>query len=68
MSLRDFAAKEKVERAKLLLAQSTMSISDISEALGFNSQSYFGSVFRKITGMTPTEFQRIHTGSQEVKS
>lgn len=68
MSLRDFAVKEKVERAKLLLTQSTMSISDISEALGFNSQSYFGSVFRKLTGMTPTEFQRIHTGSQEVKS
>ena len=68
MSLRDFAVKEKVERAKMLLAQSAMSVSDISEALGFNSQSYFGSVFRKITGMTPSEFQRIHTGSQEVKS
>ena len=68
MSLREFAVKEKVERAKMLLAQSAMSVSDISEALGFNSQSYFGSVFRKITGMTPSEFQRIHTGSQEVKS
>ena len=57
MSLRDFAVEKKVERAKILLSQSKMSISDISEALGFASQSYFGSIFRKIAGMSPSEYQ-----------
>lgn len=65
MSLREYAVKEKVERAKTLLTQSTMSISDISETLGFNSQSYFGSIFRKITGMTPSEYQVGHACSKE---
>jgi len=65
MSLRDFAAKEKVQRAKVLLTQNKMSISDISEALGFNSQSYFGSVFRKLCGMTPSEYQLNHGGNKE---
>lgn len=65
MSLHDFAAKEKVERAKILLSQSNLSISDISEALGFNSQSYFGSIFRKNTGMTPSEYQMGHAASTE---
>lgn len=68
MSLRDFAAKEKVERAKLMLTQSNLPISDISEALGFNSQSYFGSIFRKIVGMTPSEYQLSHIRSKEAKS
>lgn len=68
MTVRDFAAKEKVERAKILLTQSNMPISDISEMLGFNSQSYFGSVFRKITGMTPSEYQLSRRDSREAKT
>ena len=57
MSLRDFAVEKKVERAKYLLDHTNMSVSDISETLGFSSQSYFGSVFRRIAGMSPSEYQ-----------
>lgn len=57
MSLRDFAVEKKVERAKYLLDHTNISVSDISETLGFSSQSYFGSVFRKIAGMSPSEYQ-----------
>lgn len=67
MSLRDFAVREKAARAMTLLSQTSMSISDISESLGFNSQSYFGSVFRKITGMTPSEYQAGHAAALEEK-
>lgn len=59
ISIRDFAMVQKIEKAKELLTQSAMNILDISEFLGFNSQSYFGSVFRSITGMTPSEYQEI---------
>ena len=58
MSLRDYAIKQKMEKAKHLLTENTMSISDISEYLGFTSQSYFGSVFRKYTGTTPSKYQQ----------
>ena len=58
MSLRDYAIKQKIEKAKHLLTENTMSISDISEYLGFTSQSYFGSVFRKFTGTTPSKYQQ----------
>ena len=64
-SLRDYTAQQKIEKAKTLLAQNTMSISDISEYLGYNSQSYFCSVFRKMTGMTPSEYQLGHTPKEE---
>lgn len=65
MSLRDFAAAQKVARAKHLLVQSNMSISDISDTLGFASQSYFGSVFRKIAGMSPSEYQMKKNKTEE---
>lgn len=58
MSLRDYAIKQKIEKAKHLLTENAMSISDISEYLGFTSQSYFGSVFRKFTGTTPSKYQQ----------
>lgn len=57
LSVRDFAMKKKVERAKDLLKLHDKSIQDISDELGFSSQSYFGDVFHKSTGMTPGEFR-----------
>ena len=57
ISIKDYIAQQKINMAKQLLHQNTMTISEISDYLGFGSQSYFGSVFRKHTGMTPQEFQ-----------
>ena len=65
MSLRDYAIRQKIEKAKHLLTENTMSISDISEYLGFTSQSYFGSVFRKFTGTTPSKYQQGYSEGRE---
>lgn len=68
LSVRDFAVRKKIHRAKELLTQTSLSVSDISEALGFNSQSYFGSIFRQLVGMSPSEYQLSHGRSKEVTS
>ena len=65
MTLRDYAIKQKIEKAKHLLTENAMSISDISAYLGFTSQSYFGSVFRKYTGTTPSKYQQGYMDSRE---
>lgn len=57
MSVRDYTMKKKVEKAKELLRAGNMDIQDISDALGYGSQSYFGEVFRRETGLTPGEFR-----------
>ncbi|MEA1224948.1 AraC family transcriptional regulator, partial [Staphylococcus aureus] len=44
--------------AKFLLVYTNQSISEISEYLIFNSQSYFTSVFKKETGKTPFEYRK----------
>jgi AraC-like DNA-binding protein/mannose-6-phosphate isomerase-like protein (cupin superfamily) len=48
----------RVEHAQLLLAQTDESMVGISQQVGFCDQSYFGTVFRKIAGMTPAAYRR----------
>lgn len=43
--------------AKILLKDSTLSIKQISDRLGFPSQSIFGRFFKKINGVSPKEFR-----------
>lgn len=47
----------RVEKAKQLIADGSMKIKDIVEAVGFNSYNYFFRVFKEVTGKTPVEFK-----------
>ena len=55
-----YILKEKIGRAKNLLIYSDRSIMEISEYLGFSSQSHFGKVFLQETGMTPRQFRQAN--------
>ncbi len=48
----------RVERAQALLMNSDESMACISQDVGFCDQSYFGTVFRKIVGITPAAYRR----------
>ena len=50
----------RIEKAKSLLENSNLSISEISANCGFVSQSYFGKVFRKSENMSPLEYKSKH--------
>jgi AraC-like DNA-binding protein len=50
----------RIARAQNLLASSDKPIVDISLETGFCNQSYFGVIFRRITGMTPLEYRLCH--------
>lgn len=47
----------RIEKAKSLLENSNLSISEIAVNCGFVSQSYFGKVFRKNETMSPLEYK-----------
>lgn len=57
-SLFDHINQQKVQMAKFILADSRLSIAEISHRLSFSSPSYFGSIFKKHTGVTPAEYQQ----------
>ena len=47
-----------VLKAKSLLLTSTLSVQQISDRLGFQNQSHFGTFFRRAVGMSPQKFRR----------
>lgn len=48
----------RIERAQALLVSTDKPIADISQEMAFCDQSYFGTVFRKLVGMTPAAYRR----------
>ncbi|MCA9240543.1 MAG: substrate-binding domain-containing protein [Planctomycetales bacterium] len=50
----------RIELAKKLLAETSDPITNIVFAAGFNSRQVFSSLFRRVTGMTPSEYRRNH--------
>lgn len=62
-SLSDYLAQSRIEAAKRWLCAND-SIRDISDHLGFSSQSSFTAAFRRSTGTTPNAFRkRVGTGT-----
>lgn len=47
----------RIEKAKELLRQTDLNISEIAYQVGYNDPSYFGRVFVKATGCTPTLYR-----------
>ena len=50
--------KLKVEEGKRLLKTTELSIAQIAVRLGFSSQNYFHTIFRRICGMSPGEYRK----------
>jgi len=53
-----YHGQRRVERAKTLLGQQTLSITEIGLSLGYSETSSFTAAFRRATGVTPTTFRR----------
>jgi len=53
-----YQLRQRIERAKLLLADAHRSITQVSLATGYSASSNFTTVFRRVTGLTPREFRR----------
>lgn len=56
-SIMDFVAEKRLMEAEKLLRYSDLSITNISQAVGFNSTSYFITLFKKKYNCTPTAFR-----------
>lgn len=57
LTIMQYAKKIKIDRAKTLLLNSTDSILEISNLLGFYDQSHFSRTFKSLEGVAPSEFR-----------
>ena len=60
MNFVDYIAQIRFEKARDLLLNSKLRISEIAFAVGFQSLSQFNRVFKKRAGKSPTEFRAGH--------
>ena len=52
----DYYSKMKIDVAKQLIRENHYNFTQISDMLGYTSVHYFSRQFKKITGMTPSEY------------
>jgi two-component system, response regulator YesN len=57
ISFVEFITEVKIDRAKILLRDKSLKISEIAHIIGFNNSEYFSKNFRSRTGMAPIEFR-----------
>lgn len=55
----DYVTDLKINRAKELLAHSSLKTNEISKAVGYTDPRYFSQIFKKYTGFTPSEFRSV---------
>jgi AraC family transcriptional regulator len=55
---REWLTVQRIQRAKALLTDPKLPITDIALMVGYQTPSSFAATFRKIAGVTPTEFRR----------
>ena len=53
----EYLNQVRIQKAKELLENSSLSIDEIPAAVGFANRSYFGKVFKKLTGITPKRYR-----------
>lgn len=54
----EYFSRLKVDAAKQMIRENEYNFTEISEKLGFNTPQYFTTVFRRISGMSPSEYEK----------
>lgn len=57
ITIEHYTILQKIEKAKELLTYNKQTLSEIAFALGYSSVSHLSSQFKKVTGLTPTQFK-----------
>ncbi len=55
----EYFTRLKIDRAKEMIREEKYSFTEISERLSFNNSQYFTTVFKRVSGMTPTDYANI---------
>lgn len=64
-SLIAYIQEVRLARAESLLAETALSVTEISGRVGFNDATYFATCFKKRTGMTPLDYRLLIRKGQD---
>ncbi len=57
LTLNQYITGYRIERAQEMLADPRYKITDVASRVGYTDVNYFGKTFKKITGVSPSEFR-----------
>lgn len=57
----EYLNQMRIAKSINLLTTSTLPIIEISNQCGYNDSNYFSAVFKKVTGIPPQKFRKLHT-------
>ena len=58
-----YVMRQRVERAQEHLRESRTALAEVATQVGFETQSHFTSVFRRLVGATPKHYREMHQAS-----
>ncbi|MNY48880.1 HTH-type transcriptional regulator YesS [compost metagenome] len=58
VNLSDYLGQIRMSKAKVLLCNPNLRISQVAEMVGYQDEKYFSKVFKKMSGMTPNEYRK----------
>jgi AraC family transcriptional regulator of arabinose operon len=57
----EYVNRERIKRSKeLMFRQSGLAIREVAREVGLDNPSYFSSLFKKLEGLSPEQFKRLH--------
>ncbi len=59
-SINEYINQQKIEHAKVLLVTTNADLQSISDRLHFGTRSYFTLTFKKLAGISPSEYRKEH--------
>jgi AraC family transcriptional regulator len=65
ITLKQFFILQKMEKVKEWLTYDEMTLNQIADKLNYSTLQYLSKQFKKVTGMTPTEFKTMHRNARK---
>ncbi|MDQ6608750.1 MAG: PAS domain-containing protein [Bacteroidota bacterium] len=59
ISIQKFIIAQKISRVKELIVSDTLNLTEISRKLHYSSVAHLSNQFKKVTGLTPSEFKQL---------
>ena len=63
-TIRQFHLDMRIRKAMEFLESTSLNIQTVAAACGFDDQNYFSRLFKRRTGMSPTDYRKLHTTNE----
>ena len=64
VTIEQYFINQKIEKTRELLVYDELTLTEIAHRLGYSSVAHLSRQFKKVTGMTPSQFKLLRPGNQ----